>query len=142
MLRLFIMSTHETFRDFFGLLRIPVDFIRPSPHFLRHIICVRKRVFFNFLSGGFGLVSAFSDICENFSCGSRCFYNFFKHVSALFAQSSRFDFCGGTQDLECSVIWLMVAVFYYFVVREFPFLVLFFYAFAFLFVFVSAGRIL
>jgi len=129
---------------FFGLLRIPVDFLSAlAALFAAYYLRAQEGVFSTLLKRpDLGSFPPFPTYVKISLVGAVVFVillSMFRLYSLKVADSI---FAEVRKILSASVIWLMVAVFYYFAVREFPFsrLVLF-YAFLFLFLFVSVGRI-
>ncbi|MFA6521503.1 MAG: sugar transferase [Candidatus Gracilibacteria bacterium] len=130
---------------FFGLLRIPVDLLAAiAALFAAYYLRAQAGLIPTFLKEPD--LSSFPDFdiyLKTALVGSFVFLillGFFGLYSLKVSDSLVAEI---RKIFLASLIWLMVAITYYFIIREFPFsrLVLF-YAAAFLFVFASAGRII
>lgn len=130
---------------FFGLLRIPVDFLFSlAALFAAYYLRLQENLLPDFFKspdiGSFPLFSVYVQIAIISAV-------IFIILLALFhLYSLRLTDSLGSEIrkiFSASLIWLMAAITYYFVIRQFPFsrLVLF-YAFGFIFIFTSFGRIL
>lgn len=130
---------------FFGLLRIPVDFLSALVALLAaYYLRAKEGILPEFLKapdlGSFPPFDVYIKIAIAAACAFLIIVALFhlyglKVTDSLSAEIRKIFFA--------SVIWLMAAITYYFVIREFPFsrLVLF-YAAGFIFIFVSTGRII
>lgn len=129
---------------FFGLLRIPVDFLAAfaalwAAYFLR----AREDILPDFLKrpdlGSFPTIPQYMQL----SIIGAIIFLILLALFRLYALKVTDSLSAEVRKIfSSSLIWLMAAITYYFVLRQFPFsrLVLF-YAFGFLFLFVSIGRI-
>lgn len=139
-----ILFTVKRSEIFFGLLRIPVDFVASFAALLAaYFLRAQESILLKFLKRpDLGSFPPFPDYIEIASVGTFAFIiliGFFGLYSLRVQESLSSEI---RKIFSASLIWLLVAITYYFFIREFPFsrLVLF-YAFGFQFIFAGVGRI-
>lgn len=130
---------------FFGLLRIPVDFLAAlGALFAAYYLRAQENILPDFLKqpdlGSFPPFPAYIKIAVVSAVVFVILLSLFRLYSLKVTDSLSAEV---RKIFSASLIWLMAAITYYFFIREFPFsrLVLF-YAFGFMCVFVSTGRII
>ncbi len=129
---------------FFGLLRIPVDFLAALGALLAaYYLRAQENVLPDFFKrpdlGSFPTFDVYLQLAVVGSIAFVVLLSLFRLYSLKVTDSLLAEV---RKIFSASLIWLMASITYYFVLRQFPFsrLVLF-YAFAFLFLFASIGRI-
>lgn len=135
----------KRFEIFFGVIRVPVDFLAAlAALFAAYFLRAQENVLPTFLKQpDLGSFPAFPDYVNLSLIGAGIFIV----LMGLFGMYSLRVSVGLGSEIRrifsASLIWLMIAITYYFFMRQFPFsrLVLF-YSFGFLVVFVSFFRIL
>lgn len=129
---------------FFGLLRIPIDFLAAlGALWVAYFLRAREDILPDFFKrpdlGSFPSVPVYMEL----SIIGAIFFLVLLALFRLYALKVTDSLATEIRKiLTASLIWLMAAITYYFVTRQFPFsrLVLF-YAFGFLFFFASIGRV-
>lgn len=135
----------KRFEIFFGVIRVPVDFFAAlSALFAAYFLRAQENILPTFLKQpDLGSFPAFPDYVKLSIIGAVIFVI----LMVLFGMYSLRVSTGLGSEIRriftASLIWLMIAITYYFFMRQFPFsrLVLF-YSFGFLVIFVSFFRIL
>lgn len=129
---------------FFGLLRIPIDFLAAlGALWVAYFLRAREDILPDFFKrpdlGSFPTVSVYMELSIIGAILFLVLLALFRLYALKVTDSLATEI---RKILTASLIWLMAAITYYFVIRQFPFsrLVLF-YAFGFLFFFVSIGRV-
>jgi exopolysaccharide biosynthesis polyprenyl glycosylphosphotransferase len=129
---------------FFGLLRIPVDFLAAlAALWAAYALRAREDILPDFFKrpdlGSFPTIQQYMELSIIGAIIFLILLGLFRLYTLKVTDSLSAEV---RKIFSASLIWLMAAITYYFVLRQFPFsrLVLF-YAFGFLFIFVSIGRV-